>query len=434
MSQKNVRWLYTELPELVNRGILTPQTSSQIQDHYGPLDTGGRRNLTVLFFSILGALLIGGGVLLLLAHNWDTLTRPIRVALTLAPLAVAQFLGFRVIRRRETSLAWREGVGIGLVLAVAIALALIGQTYHVPGDLGDFLYHWIWLSLPVVYLLGAACPVVLLLAAITVWSACSLDGGSSGLGFWPLTALLLPYIWGMSRSERHPAWQGLLGWALAVALSFGAGITLHEVVPHGWIPIYGALFSAFVVAGAAGATGTRVWPRPFRTVGSLGAVGFSLILTYTGLWKELHIRVWPSFHSAEDLLTMFFLAAFALGAPIAAGILHRRLDTRTLGLSGLSIATLLAWSFIWSGDPEVAGPVIFNLYLFGLGLVHLVDGVMTRSLGAANAGMAILTVLIAARFFDPSISFVIRGLAFITVGVGFLATNIHLIRIRRVVT
>ena len=43
-------------------------------------------------FGILGAVLIGGGIILLLAHNWEQLGRPARVAVAFAPLVLSQAL------------------------------------------------------------------------------------------------------------------------------------------------------------------------------------------------------------------------------------------------------------------------------------------------------------------------------------------------------
>jgi hypothetical protein len=42
--------------------------------------------------------------------------------------------------------------------------------------------------------------------------------------------------------------------------------------------------------------------------------------------------------------------------------------------------------------------------------------------------MLMLAGLIVTRFFDSDLGFVVRGLAFIGVGIGFLATNVVLIR------
>lgn len=46
----------------------------------------------MVLFGILGAVLIGGGIILLLAHNWEQLGRPARVAVAFAPLVLSQAL------------------------------------------------------------------------------------------------------------------------------------------------------------------------------------------------------------------------------------------------------------------------------------------------------------------------------------------------------
>jgi len=45
-----------------------------------------------------------------------------------------------------------------------------------------------------------------------------------------------------------------------------------------------------------------------------------------------------------------------------------------------------------------------------------------------NAGLLVLAALIMARFFDSQFGFVIRGIAFIVLGIGFLAANVCLVR------
>jgi hypothetical protein len=137
----------------------------------------------------------------------------------------------------------------------------------------------------------------------------------------------------------------------------------------------------------------------------------------------------------DEAAALALTAALVLSAPVLTGIFHRRMSRRTVTLACTSVVSLAAWSFIGKGSPELAAPILFNLYLFVLGLLFLTEGVASNSLGTANGGMAILTLLMAVRFFDPGISFVIRGLLFITVGIGFLAINVYLVRKKkRVVT
>jgi len=74
------------------------------------------------------------------------------------------------------------------------------------------------------------------------------------------------------------------------------------------------------------------------------------------------------------------------------------------------------------------GMILFNVYLAVLGVGTLVTGLRGRRLGVVNAGMFVLAALILCRFFDSDLGFLLRGVAFILIGVGFLATNLVLLR------
>ena len=74
--------------------------------------------------------------------------------------------------------------------------------------------------------------------------------------------------------------------------------------------------------------------------------------------------------------------------------------------------------------------VYFNAYVFVLGLGTLVAGVRARRAGTVNGGLVLLGALIAARFFDLDIGFVLKGVVFILLGIGFLASNLALARRR----
>jgi len=87
----HVLWLRRELPELVGQGVIQSEVAERIRQHYGETEMAGRttKRWAIVLFSILGAALIGGGIILLLAHNWEELSRPMRAAISVAPLAIA---------------------------------------------------------------------------------------------------------------------------------------------------------------------------------------------------------------------------------------------------------------------------------------------------------------------------------------------------------
>jgi hypothetical protein len=84
--------------------------------------------------------------------------------------------------------------------------------------------------------------------------------------------------------------------------------------------------------------------------------------------------------------------------------------------------------YFLKGSTGIMPMIIFNAYLLFLSVSRIISGIRNNSIGVVNSGMLMLAILIIARFFDSDISFVIKGMVFIAVGIGFLVTNMALTR------
>src|SRR3954471_21544009 len=124
-DRSGIRWLLAELPELVTTGVLSQESADALRRHYSTETPGEPRRIGFILSAILGSLLIGAGVVLLVAHNWDFLSRPVRCAIALAPLVLSHALGIFVLLRRNKSAAWREAAALLNVAAIGTAMALI---------------------------------------------------------------------------------------------------------------------------------------------------------------------------------------------------------------------------------------------------------------------------------------------------------------------
>src|SRR3989338_7494305 len=139
MNKMGIKWLYQELPELITRGILTQEAADKMRQYYGEVKSIGKMTVMLIILGTIGALLIGLGIILLLAHNWEQLSRLTRAVLSLAPLAIGQALALWVLWKRPQSGAFKEGSATFLSLMVGASIALINQTYNIPGDTGTFI-------------------------------------------------------------------------------------------------------------------------------------------------------------------------------------------------------------------------------------------------------------------------------------------------------
>ena len=106
MRQLSVKWLLSELPGLEAQGVIDGPAADRLRTHYAGQASGVGRRLVVAIFAVFGALLIGGGVILLLAHNWEAFGRGTRAAIALTPLAAVQVLVGWVLVKRSESTAW----------------------------------------------------------------------------------------------------------------------------------------------------------------------------------------------------------------------------------------------------------------------------------------------------------------------------------------
>ncbi len=427
--KRRLRWLLDELPGLVDAGILDAAAADRVRAHYGG---GARRSrLALLVFGILGSLLVGSGIILLLAHNWQQLSRPARTLIALAPLAAGQILAVWGVWTGRRSAAWRESVGTLVTLAIGASIALVGQTYHIPGDPGAFLLTWMLLALPLVYLLEASLPAVLYLAGLTWWAGYTQSVGGHAVAFWPLAALVLPHVWQSARRDRHSSRSAVLGWALSLCLCAATGITLEKALPGLWTIVYAALLAVLFLVG-------RMWHRgapspvqqPFLVTGALGIPALALLLTWEWPWHEIGRRYYRTAHPYHQGAAWFdCLAAIALFV-VAVALLVRAIRCRQAlaALYGaLPVMAALAYAVAMRGDATPA-MLLFNGFSLTLGVGTLIAGLRGEQLAVVNFGMLITTLLILCRFFDAGFGLVARGIAFIALGLGFFFTNLALIR------
>ena len=419
------------LPELIEAGVLNEQQAQEIRDYYDKKpDRSGARAL--LIFGILGALLIGLGLILIIAHNWDQLSRPVKIALALLPLVIGQAISFYVLMQKPEQKVWREGAATFLFLAFGACISMISQIYNIPGQISDLMLTWMILGLPLVYIMRSSVASFIFLFGITYY------GSQLGYveyptqvpyGYWGLLLLILPHYYLLNKNAPRSNFTIFHHWIIPLSLiivlgTFGQQEELLMFLAYfsmfGWLYLIGKL--------------TFFDEQPLRNngflvLGSLGSIIILLMLSFDFFWEELYLQK-QDFSSWVSTLEFWVASSLNLLA-----LVFLFLVSRKNGLEKIALMEVLFLVFLFLFGLGFYAPgqslLLVNILLFILGIFYIRKGVQEDHLGILNYGLLIITALIICRFFDTKWSFILRGILFVMVGIGFFIANYQMIQKRK---
>lgn len=433
-ADRSASWLRAELPKLVSSGVLTSDAAEALERHYAGQSPEEPHRIGVILSAILGSLLVGAGIILLVAHNWDFLSRPIRCAIAFTPLVLSQALAIFVLTRRSESAPWRESAAILNVAAIGTAIALVSQTYQIQGNFARFIFVWMLLAIPVVYLLRTSAGLAAYFIGTTVWVLSSKTGDLFGvrpndLWVWPLIFLGLPAFIELLRRNRNGFGTLLAASSLVLAAAFGLGATDSLGAQSFWRCAFAAFWSVVYLAGVGYFKDWRPnRAHPFVAIGWIGILSLTVFLSFKDSWRT------NQWQTAVDAVARHYPDALAVGIQIAwvlaalllgAYTFWRELRHRVnLAPALLAPVVLVAWGVAKQTRNPLLPSLLLNLFGLALGLFTLIRGVRAGRIYEANLGMLVIAALALARFFDSDFEFVVRGIAFIAIGLGFLMTNL----------
>ncbi len=419
------KWLFEEIEKWQTEQIISSEAAAALRQRYVKQASPG---MLILLFSIIGAVLIGIGIILISAKNWYELPIALRVGLSFLPLVLSQGLCLFTFLRRMDSPGWREGSAVFMSLSVFAVIALIGQIFHLPGDFGGYVITCGLLSLPVVYILNAASPLIIYYYAIIYWSFDS--AGEFKIALVPLAlglfVLALPYATSVIRSNKSAAKTVYVSLITLIAgflvlLAFAFALQMGALA---LLLLYFVLLLAFDRTDDPG-------KAVFYMIGLMGAFTLLFILSYKDVWDGISVSYAP--YLAEDYTVLGIAALLAIGAVYFAVVRKAREPlTSMIVLFSILIAGLRL-SGIFKDAPEIfaIGTVAANLLIFASSLYFIVRGSMKTSFLDVNIGMIFLCLLIVLRFFDWNLDFLLRGIIFVLLGVMFLAVNLYLVKKRK---
>ena len=221
-----IRWFLDELPKLREAGVIDSGTEENLQKHYREqlAAAPSPQRYFLLALSIVGSVLIAGGIILLFNYNWDMFAKTTRIAIAFLPVTLGAALSFYTLIAGRSQ-AWREGSAVLTSAGTAVAVALLSQIYHTGGTLSEFMTLVLLLGLPLIYIFDS-------IALATLYAA----GLFMTLGSW-----------------GNPAYLPMECGLLAGILPFAGWHLLREKSPYRiWMRYLAMVFAVFALVAFGG--------------------------------------------------------------------------------------------------------------------------------------------------------------------------------------
>ena len=153
-----------------------------------------------------------------------------------------------------------------------------------------------------------------------------------------------------------------------------------------------------------------------------------LILSFDWFWDDLRNN---DLHFNEVVTSPEFFASLVISL-LCLGIFYfQQKNSSPKKIEPIALVSLLFIITFIIGLSSLISVVLINFFVFTIGIFTILDGAKNEHLGILNYGLLIIVALAICRFFDTDLSFVIRGILFVSVGIGFFATNFWMIKKRK---
>jgi len=394
-----------ELDELTAAEVISPEVAERIR-HYAEQRTqsnSSHRLLTV--FGALGAILIALGVIVLLAHNWDELPRWIKTFFSFLPLLTGQAAcGYPLFKKGAAPL-WGEAAAAFTALTIGATIAMVHQVYNLPdSSFASFLTLWLILALPTLYLMRSRATAVLYY--IGIGALCIL-----GYREWPTYytslvtfALILPfYIWHI-RYKANSAITYAFHWLTVVFSGIALFILSANIRDDSTILWFVLLAAIYIMIGKY--LQTSIYYNAYK-VAALLCIPICFF-----------IEDFPFFNNYTLYTTIAIVLFYFL---LIAKYYYIDKKEKTLDL-------VLVFPLLYIFSIYLVRLYLYDLVILAFGAYYIWKGFKSERSLVVNYGLAVISVEIAIRFFDSSYPFIIKGIVFILLGIGFFAANYFILK------
>lgn len=433
-------WLDEEIGQAFEQVSAGAVTRLSVPVPKKPHDRKGQLITTV---AVLGSLLLGLGVILMIASNWQDIGRWLKVGLIFSILFLTYGLSYYLEHKRNSPRIGRALVFLG-TLMLGAAIVLIQQIFNIVTESNNTMLWWALLIMPIIYGLELQPSLALATILVFVWQFFRNSGGIDlfdlfdmrmpTVNYWYLAilgTLLIPLAYKIKATKVQPLNLIGLGLWLMLTCSLWVGgrgrmdFELTRAIP-------GLLVAVALLYGTAVFCVGRLhqfWPKWREMETGYTALGFffvffpTFILSFEELGEDIleHSALPAMVATWQSIVVMVALVAISLTAMWQ----YRDTEaTKRLYMGGnAAVGAVLAMVFAILFFPTEFYIVLFNVLVFIEGLWLMWLGHETRDKQFINLGLFIFLLMVLIKYFQWGYELFDRSLFFIGGGLVLIAVS-----------
>jgi len=448
VSASKVRWLLGEISGWVNEGLISEEAAVKLSERYRQAQAASGRVKLIYALGIMAALLLGTGVILFFAANWQNIPRFGKLAIICLALMGAYAAGYELKYRRGFEIVGESVIMVGAIFFGA-GIYLVAQAFNINAHFPNGALLWMVGIVPLFFLIKSKPILAQITALFCIWIILEAVAAEE------------VYDWGLQALKMRSGLAiFLLGGVIYLIYKYGNKANAFLIIPSFfvWLTIFmvaftpahvdeneGHVFLVYIAAlSVFGALG--VLHRQNEKLPPFGGVYqfFAIVLLFIGLYL-LTFAEWVE-ESINDNLMVFPVVMILLCIAVLLVIwsyLGRApsesadkfsMEEVYIYLALAGVIVILFFAFI--SEPHNHGratliSIFMNIVLLGFIISLISIGYRGGYPRLINMGIAAFGVDFVTRYFDWFWDLLPRSAFFIAGGLILLLGGVQLERRRK---
>jgi uncharacterized membrane protein len=405
------RWLAQQMPNWIQDGLITSEQAAELQKRHPAKESlfSGR-----MLINTAAAIMVGLGVIALFAFNWEAMPKALKLTLIFAIFAGAHIIGVRNTTKNPIVSETAHALG---TMFMGAAIFLVSQIYHLSDHYPNAFILWSIGALALAWAKPSLTQAFMALILISMWHLFELmDFNFANPSAFPIVLLgITPLVF-----KFQSAW---LARYTSIALMGSVSLTVL------WLDNDFSGFTLLYMTAILIFSGDLLKSNENHLIADIGEqlagpaksvfIVLLFLFSFEDFLREMDIQ------QTDAALAKLYLAGTLIGSQILFFITALRKQLSSLSkLVQITIILALLPAIIDHffvadsyRDMTALAAILFNLIILVTSIVMMLHGSRGGMRKEAVTGALLFGALVMMRFVDLFDSLILRGLAFVAIGI-----------------